>query len=432
VQEITRVIAILKIVAPEVVIIVGGPEVSHEHEGQEIVRYADYVITGPGELSFAKLSRQILQGIRPCDKFITGESGPLAELQLPYSEYSDEDIRQRVLYVEAARGCPFKCEFCLSALDKTAKPFNQERLLAALGELYVRGVRRFKFVDRTFNLDIASASNILAFFLERLDEHLFLHFEIIPDRLPEALKLLIARFPVGSLQFEVGVQSLNPDVQRLISRKQDNAMTEANLAWLRQQTQAHIHADLIVGLPGEDIKSFSHGFDRLHALGAHEIQVGLLKRLRGAPIARHAQKYGLRFNPMPPYEILATNDIDFENLRRLSRFARYWDIVANSGRFTHTMACLTHASPFNDFMRFADWLYERTRQTHELALERLWLLVDEYLIQELGLERDKVRSALGADFARTGLQGIPTFLKNFVPPDARKSLGAKYRHGRMY
>ncbi len=131
--------------------------------------------------------------------------------------------RHRSIYVEASRGCPFKCEFCLSALDKTALPFELPRFLAEMEQLWQRGLRQFRFVDRTFNLKIQTTVAILDFFLERLDADTFLHFELIPDHLPETLKERITRFPPGALQFEIGIQTFNPEVQALISRKQDNA-----------------------------------------------------------------------------------------------------------------------------------------------------------------------------------------------------------------
>src|SRR5690606_14978527 len=151
--------------------------------------------------------------------------------------------------------------------------------------------------------------------------------------LPDALKAGIQQFPAGTLQFEIGIQTFNPEVQALISRKQNNEKAAENIRWLVENSQAHLHVDLIAGLPGEDIASFAQGFDKLVALGPHEIQFGILKRLRGTPIIRHTEAYGLIFDPHPPYSILATDRIDFASMQRLVRFARYWDLIANSGRF---------------------------------------------------------------------------------------------------
>jgi radical SAM superfamily enzyme YgiQ (UPF0313 family) len=431
VVETTRVVAMMKAVAPEVTVVLGGPEVSHETAGQEIVELADYVISGPGEVSFARLCQQILAGVPPAAKIIAGEVRALDQLVLPYRDYSDEDIAHRFIYVEASRGCPFKCEFCLSALDKTAQPFELARFLDEMAALYARGVRHFKFVDRTFNLNVNTGVRILEFFLARLDDKLFLHFEVIPDHLPAALKTLIARFPAGSLQFEVGVQTFNPAVQALISRQQDNASTEDNLRWLRQQSQAHLHVDLIIGLPGEDMASFGQGFDRLMSLGPHEIQVGILKRLRGAPIARHTECHDMRYSPLPPYEILATDCINFATMRRLARFARYWDMVANSGRFTHALPLLLGDSPFARFLQFSDWLYAQTGMTGDLALDRLFRLLYEGLTALFEVEEGALRAALESDFNRTGNQGMPRFLRACAVSEPAGSSGrAAQRQGR--
>lgn len=409
VAETTRLVAILKRVAPEVTVVLGGPEVSHEPEEQTIVARADYVIAGPGEFAFAALARDLLAGRPRTDRFIQAGQPALHSLALPYDEYTDEDIAHRLIYVEASRGCPFRCEFCLSALDKTAWPFDLDRFLAAMDRLHRRGVRHFKFVDRTFNLNVQTSQRILDFFLERLSDDLFLHFEVIPDRLPEALRERLVRFPPGTLQLEVGVQSFNPEVQARISRKQDNAATERNLVWLREHTHAHLHADLIIGLPGEDIASFAAGFDRLWSLRPHEIQVGMLKRLRGAPIARHTEAFGLCFDPHPPYTVLATAHIDFVTMQRLARFARYWDLVGNSGRFPRTLPLLLGATPFDNFLAFSDWLWADTGQTSRIALPRLIERLYAFLSAR-GDAQDTVLTALAADCAVHGAKGCPAFL----------------------
>ena len=413
VEDTQQVVAILKQVAPEIVIVLGGPEVSHETDSQAIVELADHVITGPGDLAFPALCRQLLQGENP-GKIIQAEPPPLAQIKLPYRHYTDVDIAKRTLYVEASRGCPFKCEFCLSSLDKTAWGFDLDSFLAEMQHLYDRGARQFKFVDRTFNLNVKTSLRILEFFLERLDEQTFLHFEVIPDHLPDPLKTALARFPAGSLQLEIGVQTFNPMVQSLISRKQDNAKTEANLRWLREQTNAHIHADLIVGLPGEDLASFASGFDRLIRINPQEIQVGVLKRLRGAPIARHEQNHGLRFNPHPPYTILGTDRLDFMTIQRLSRFARYWELVGNSGRFKQSRELILGSEPFARFLSFTDWVFTTTGQTYEIAQDRLFDLVFNWLTGAARESREIAYASLEADFLNSGMRGIPKFLQGKI------------------
>lgn len=411
VVETSQVVALLKRVRPELIIVLGGPEVSHEWEEQPIVAIADYLIMGQADLAFAQLCWRLLNDDPPTEKIIAAAPPLLDQLALPYRFYTDEDIAHRLIYVEASRGCPFRCEFCLSALDQTAWPFPLEPFLAELGTLYQRGARHFKFVDRTFNLNAKIGARILDFFLERLDERLFLHFELIPDLLPEALKERIVRFPPGSLQFEIGVQTFNPAVQALISRKQDNRKTEENLRWLRQNTHAHLHADLIVGLPGEDLASFAAGFNRLATLDPHEIQVGILKRLRGAPIVRHTAAFDLRYNPQPPYNLLCSALLDFATMRRLERFARYWDLIGNSGRFHHTRPLLLSDDPFGRFMTLSDWLFAATGQTHQFALERLFDLLYRGLIEALGAAEPAAHAVLAADYRDSGAKSRPAFFQ---------------------
>ena len=402
VEETTRVVAMLKRVAPQVAIVLGGPEVSHESAEQQIVQLADYLVTGWGDVTFPKLCGEILNGPKPLMKVHAGVQPPMAEIKMPYSLYSDHDIKHRTLYVEASRGCPFKCEFCLSALDKTAWPFALDTFLGELEALHARGARLFKFVDRTFNLNIKTSLKIMQFFLDKLeanpDDPVYAHFELVPDHLPDALKAGIAKFPPGALQFEIGIQSFNPEVQSLVSRKQDNAKAAENIRWLCTQSHAHLHVDLIAGLPGEDVASFARGFDQLVALKPHEIQFGILKRLRGTPIIRHTEEFGMVFDPYPPYTILATRDVDFSTMLRLVRFARYWDLVANSGRFVNTIGQMLGDAPFNNFMAFSDWIYSKTDATHRIALDRLATLVAQWL-QLRGMDKEAAIALVGSDYA---------------------------------
>ena len=403
VADTSKVVAMLKRLAPGIRIILGGPEVSYETAGQAIVDQADHVITGWGEISLPGLCQRLLnEDSIPSPKILAGVQAPLEKLALPYALYTDEDIAHRTLYVEASRGCPFKCEFCLSALDKTAWAFDPDIFLGELEALYGRGARRFKFVDRTFNLNIQSSLRILQFLLDKIAANpldpVFAHFEVVPDHLPDALKASVARFPPGTLQFEIGIQSWNPEVQALVSRKQNNAKAADNLRWLRTHSNVHLHVDLIAGLPGEDLDSFARGFDRLYALGPHEIQLGILKRLRGTPIIRHTDSFGLVFDPEPPYAVLATDRMDFRSMQRLARFARYWELVANSGRFPNSMPVLLGDAPFANFMAWSDWLYSKTGATHRIALDRLADLMAQWL-QLGGLSRNGADALLVSDYA---------------------------------
>ncbi len=430
IEETTKIVSIIKQVSPETIIVIGGPEVSFEQQQQAICRDADYVIAGASETSFRDLCEKLLSNKAIADKFIPQQTVNLAEIKFPYHLYNDDDIAHRIIYVEASRGCPFKCEFCLSALDKTAWPFDLDLFLEQLTSLYDRGVRHFKFVDRTFNLKIDNSIRILDFFLARMDENLFLHFELIPDHLPDRIKEVIKKFPPHSLQFEVGVQSFNPQTQALVSRRQDDAKTEQNLQWIRTETNAHIHADLIIGLPGEDINSFANGLDRLIKLNPHEIQIGILKRLRGSPIIRHSEEFQLRFNPAPPYNILNNNLIDFIGMQRLSRMARYWDMIINSGRFSNTKDMIFAEQPFQRFIALSDWLFITTDQTHHISLKRLFELLFDGLCNKLACNEADVSQSLLKDFEASSLKGRPSFQDQTINKNKQAKLNTTNRQKR--
>ncbi|KGM07204.1 Mg-protoporphyrin IX monomethyl ester oxidative cyclase [Methylophaga thiooxydans] len=411
VQEISDIVAVIKQIAPQTIIILGGPEVGHHPDVPSVCEQADFVISGPGEKSFRDLCEQLLTGNRPEQKFIEGQATKLDELVLPYAFYNDEDIRNRLIYVEASRGCPFKCEFCLSALDKTATPFLLDPFLDEMEKLWQRGVRNFKFIDRTFNLKVTTSIRILEFFLERMSDDLYLHFEVVPDNLPDKLKDVLKRFPPQSLQFEIGIQTFDPAIQTLISRKQNNAKTCENIRWLREHTGAHLHTDLIFGLPSDTLDNFADSFDQLVALNPHEIQLGILKRLRGAPLNRHTEDYDLRYNPQPPYNILSTRDINFMQMQRVNRFARFWDMIGNSGRFINTLPIILGESPFVRFMQLSDRLYALAGQSYKIALRRLFEMLYVVMTEDLGLDAERAKAQLKLDYSRADIKGIPDYEK---------------------
>lgn len=416
--QMAELVSLLKRVAPRVILVLGGPEVSHETTGQSIVHEADYTICGEADLAFATLCRDILAGKRPLNKIIEAQPPRLEDLASPYPHYTDQDIAHRVVYVEASRGCPFTCEFCLSSLDIPVRNAPLDEFLNRMQELLDRGVKQFKFVDRTFNLNLHIGQSILRFFLDRMHLGLFLHFEMIPDRLPDSLRGLIQQFPEGSLQFEVGIQSFNPEVQTLISRRQNNEKTIDNLRWLRSSTTVHIHADLIVGLPGETLESFARGFDQLHWLGVQEIQVGILKRLKGTPIIRHDQEWNMVYSPQAPYEILSNKTIDFPSMCRMKRFARYWDLFANSGRFRSALSLLLGSeSPFAEFQKWTDWIWNSTHQTHALSMSRQFELLFQFAQQTRPDQIEEFARALWSDYLRSGRNDRPDYLAPFDLPD---------------
>ncbi len=427
VRECTALAKLVKKVSPQTVLVIGGPEVSHEWEGTELFSLCDYLIVGEADLAFAALCSDCLSGRGPIEKVVVPQLPDLGVLQWPYSYYTEEDLRHRMVYVEASRGCPFRCEFCLSSLDLPVRAFETNAFLQQMEQLYERGARRYKFVDRTFNLHAKTCAEILRFFLARMGQGLFVHFEIVPDRLPGEVLELLAQFPPGSLQLEAGIQTFDPDTAARISRRQDYAKTEDNIRWLLKHTHAHLHADLIAGLPGETFDSFGRGFDRLRALDPHEIQVGILKRLKGTPIARHDAEWDMRYNPDPPYEILQNSLIPFSEIMRLRRFASYFDIFSNRGRFPRTVRLLVGEgeSAFAGWMRFSDWLFAACGRTDSLSQKSQTEFLQSYLVGELGRPETAVNECLVGDRTLVRSKESP------VPPRQQLHVAASREESRQ-
>ncbi len=414
--ETLYLVRLLKKLAPSLPVILGGPEVSHEVSEQEIVKAADYVITGEADFLFRELCESLLlRDQKPLAKIISGPLPEVSEVVSPYDHYSDEDIKNRVIYVEASRGCPYRCEYCLSSLDKGVRNFPIDSFLAEMKKLLHRGVRQFKFVDRTFNLSPDISSRILQFFLDHVELGLFLHFEMVPDRLPDALKSLIEKFPSGSLQFEIGIQTWSPEVAKNISRNQNYDRIRANFEHLTKKTKVHLHADLIVGLPGETLDSFRQGFNALSQLQPHEIQVGLLKRLKGTPITKKEALFQLQYQDHPPFQILRSSTMDYETVQRLERFSRVWNLVANQGRFARSVEMIQSALPADGWFDFW-WLLT---ENFERRFNALYAIHPDRLAQGLlefaqgfGIPSEDLRNQMIEDYRLSQPRGhLPQFLR---------------------
>jgi radical SAM superfamily enzyme YgiQ (UPF0313 family) len=234
--------------------------------------------------------------------------------------------------------------------------------------LIKRGGRIFKFLDRTFNLDIERAKRIMEFFLERIDTIKTVHFEMVPSRFPGTLREIIRRFPPKTLRLELGIQTLNPEIKSLIHVSGEHNEELETLEFLRRDTNAIIHFDLIAGLPGENYDSFRAGFNRLwqtmsgsNRKPSFEIQLGILKCLPGTPIVRHNETFGMRYSAEPPYEVIETKALPAAELARIKNFARFWEILVNREPFPDLIPQLLppDESLFDMFMGISDNLLEK-------------------------------------------------------------------------
>ncbi len=399
------------------VVILGGPEISNLPESSALAAEADWILRGEGEHAFRELCRTILGVKAPfrdsgppgaairaiSGRFVDAAPVDPATIETGYSLYSTEDLSRKLSYVEASRGCPFGCEFCLSSLDRTVRHFPLGPFLADMDSLLSRGAGMFKFLDRSFNLDTERARTILEFFLAKMRPGLCVHFEMVPSRFPPELRSLLERFPPGSLRLEVGIQTLNPIVASTIGRASDPERELETIDFLRRRTQAIVHADLIAGLPGEDLDSFARGFDHLFAARPTEIQLGTLKRLPGTPLARHDAAFGMRYSPRPPYEVESTSAMSRDEMDSVKNFARFWELIANRGHFDDLIP---------ELLSEGTGAYSRFSAVAEELLRRFG--------RNWGIDRRELRSAL-EEISRAGTREMPAVMARSLA-DSRRDM----------
>ncbi len=349
----------LKKVLDNPVIILGGPEVSFD-SADILDRYpfVDFILSGEGEISFPRLL-VMLQGGRGNFDDIEGlnrrENGKvisdgryavvknLSEIPSPYSDEMLENVKDRIVYYESSRGCPFSCSYCMSSILSGVRYFPLERVYADLEKLVSHGVRQIKFVDRTFNCNPARACEIFKHIMTRfgdLNRSVNFHFEAAADLFSDEMLELLAEAPEGLIQFEIGIQSTNTATLEAVSRKSDLGKAFENIRKLLERNNIHIHLDLIAGLPHENPGLFRKSFNEVYGMFPHHFQLGFLKLLKGSEIRKQAREHGYRFKSRPPYEVLENNYMRYGDIVELKQIEELVERYHNSGKFRHTLSYL--------------------------------------------------------------------------------------------
>jgi radical SAM superfamily enzyme YgiQ (UPF0313 family) len=252
--------------------------------------------------------------------------------------YLPEDfplLKKRIAYIETSRGCPYLCSFCLSALDKKVRYFDDSIIQKQIEGLASAGARRIKFVDRTFNLKPARMIELMQWLSQF--KNVSFHFEVVADILTDDLLDFLGMVPEGMFQFEIGIQTLTPDVQETIQRRQNNEKLFNTIRRLVKQDKIHFHCDLIFGLPGETLEKIKHSFEQVLSLQPHELQLGFLKFLPGAPINDQIEKNHYLYQSTPPYELISHQNLNAEEVIYLKKFTEVFDLFYNSKRFKFTL-----------------------------------------------------------------------------------------------
>ena len=365
-------------ILPDTDIWLGGPEVSFDApEILEEYPQVTGIMIGEGEATFGELlesyvrlwdaGAQFRAQSRPQNfQNIPGlclPAGytPMRELtdmnKLPFLYEDLESFTNRIIYYESSRGCPYRCSYCLSSIDKKVRTRDISIVKRELQFFLDKRVAQVKFVDRTFNCDHKHAMEIWKYILKNDNGVTNFHFEIAADILREEGIALLNQMRPGLVQLEIGVQSTNPKTIEAIDRVMDVEKLEWIVAAVHGGNNVHIHLDLIAGLPYEDYESFGNSFNRVYAMKPQQLQLGFLKVLKGSPMEERAGQYGLVYGSKPPYEVLYTRWLSYEEIIRLKRIEEMVEIYYNSNQFTHTLPVLQQAfdSAFTMYEGLADF-----------------------------------------------------------------------------
>lgn len=356
-----KLIRMLRKLRPQAAIVIGGPEVAFDAEKifAELPQ-ADYIVQGEGELVFSELLQYLTdRGAVP--KHIAYREGEqvnlnggitviedMSLLPFPYPDLEKMLAEHKIVYYECTRGCPFNCAYCLSGISRSVRKRPLELVLHDLDRFIAAGVPLVKFVDRTYNLDEKYFLPMMRH-LAQADTNATFHFEIKADILSEHVMDFLASVPKGRFQLEIGIQSTHQPTLKAINRQDNWEKLAANVKRLLSFGNMHIHVDLIAGLPYEDLPTFAKSFDDVYGLGADMLQLGFLKVLPGTQIRRESEQHDLRYMDEPPYEILATKYMPYEDMLYLKHLDNILDQTANSGGFKYTLRALLRASGMTAF-----------------------------------------------------------------------------------
>lgn len=412
-EQTLRVCEILKLISPNIKIILGGPEVSFDSE--DIMKenwFIDFIISGEGEIPFRQLLLAIFDGDRDFSsvKGLTYREGEeiiknppesllknLDMIPSPYVEI-DKSLEKKIVYYESSRGCPFNCQFCLSSTIKGVRYFSLERVKEDLQRLMDMKVKQVKFVDRTFNANKKYAMEIMEFIMDKDPEDMNFHFEVTAHLIDEDMLQLIKKAKPGLFQFEIGVQSTNERTIEAIGRTTNFGKLKEICKEIKSYKNIHQHLDLIAGLPYEGYESFKKSFNDVYEIKPEKIQLGFLKLLKGSGLRKEKEKYGFKFLDIPPYEVLETNYIKYEEMLRLKGIEDLVEKYYNEEYFKTTISYLvenkydTAFDFFEDFLNFWEYKgYHRLSHSRDRLYEILWQFCEYKGLEELDLINEIIK-----------------------------------------
>ncbi len=441
VEYICRIASQLKKIAPELRLWIGGPEVSYHPEiFLQEHPYFEVVFLGEGEQTFSKAIQGIpwkkMDGvaywkenqvrIRPATTLVDLDD-------LPFIYQDMEQFEHRIVYYESSRGCPFRCSYCLSSIDKRVRFRSMELVKRELQFFLDAKVPQVKFIDRTFNCNAHRALEIWKYLKEHDNGITNFHFEIAADLITDEQIACMAGMRKGLIQLEIGLQTTNPDTVKAIDRAMTIEQIRSNMLRIHQLNNIHQHLDLIAGLPYENLEQFRQSFDDAYAMQPEQLQLGFLKVLKGSKMEEQAEQYGLRYMNIPPYEVLATKWMPYADLRILKRIEDVLEVYHNSGQFRYSLAYLLQSqqSPFDFFRKLSD--YYKRNGLDGLQFKRLdrYNILRDFSITEMKQRPDwkleRMENCLLHDlYLRENLKKRPDWAKDYT--EQKKAFALFFRN----
>lgn len=431
IEQTVRLCEKLRKAEPEMIITFGGPEVSYDYvEFLQNHKFLDVIIRGEGEYPFYRLCKAMLTGdkdisqipglaYRQGGKIFVNEDQEVADFEripFPYKTMEVED--DKIIYYESSRGCPFRCSYCLSSIDKSIRALPLDRVRSDLGYFLYKKVKQVKFIDRTFNFDRERAYEIFKFLIENDNGVTNFHMEMCGDLLDEKTLQLLAKARKGLFQFEIGIQTTNPMTLAAVNRNENVYPVLFNVKKLLEMGNIHIHVDLIAGLPYEDYKSFERSFNKVYALGADNLQLGFLKLLKGTKIRLEEDKYQYQYEDHAPYQVISNKFISAREIVRLKMIEEVLDLYKNRGGFDRTLDYYLDEKgmePFAFFQMLADYYYDNGFQHASHKKEDLYRILYKMVWdqnQDQPVELAKIQGLLMEDMDHTlNFDAVKRFIK---------------------
>lgn len=430
IEYVKKLANLIKTLNNQIEILYGGPEVSYEAESFLLHNPGDYLIEGEGETIYREFVKwriskrdyhevSNIKGLyqKIDNKIIYGGERSLMnfnEVVFPYRE--DDDLKNKIVYYESSRGCPFNCKYCLSSISNGVRFLNADRVKRELQFFIDKGVKLIKFVDRTFNCNHKFSMEIWKFLIDADTDATF-HFEISADILKDEEIELLKTAPKGRIQLEIGVQTTNDDILKNINRNIKFKDIKERVLKLQKNRNIKQHLDLIAGLPGENYERFRKSFNDLYSIRPEEIQLGFLKLLKGSAMRYEADKWGMVYSPYAPYEIFKTDSLSYEEILKLKRVEAMVDKYYNSGKFVNILKYFAakFEKPFDFYFSLGNFFKKKGYFDRNISSSDYYKVFLEYNEEELGEDNSDINEIIKFDYLKFNKKKwLPTFLNRDI------------------